>query len=87
MLSFRGELTEPDRATYAQALEERKAGKLREAWIRAKPLFSAYPDVYPVQDLRCALAMGMGGSMDAIRAECDRLTELTMHLPSKAKPR
>jgi hypothetical protein len=80
-------LAERDRATYAQALEDRKAGKLLEAWTSAKPLFTAYPDVYPVQDLRCQLAMAMGGTMDAVRVECARLTELTLRFSTKAKPR
>jgi len=33
----------------------------RDAWLTARPLFTAYPDVYAVQDLRCQLAMGLGG--------------------------
>ena len=50
-------LGEADRALFEEALREQRAGRKPDAWSKAEPLFSRYPDVYEVQDLRCQLAM------------------------------
>jgi Matrixin len=71
-----GALRPEDRATILAADEDRRAGRAADGWKKAAPLFAAYPDVYPVQDLRCKLAMAKGGAMDAVNAECARLLEL-----------
>ena len=42
----------PDRSAFDEATEALRAGQPREAWSRAKPLFTAYPDVATVQDPR-----------------------------------
>ncbi len=65
-----------DRTTFAQAVEHQQSGRTREAWDTAKPLFAAYPRVYAVQDLRCQLAMKLGGAWQAIQAECEPLMKL-----------
>lgn len=51
------ELNEAERQRYdaARALQAQK--ELVGAWKVAEPLFSAYPTLEPVQDLRCQLAM------------------------------
>lgn len=78
-------LTAGDRAVFEQAVVEQREGRLREAWSRAKPLFVTYPDVYAVQDLRCQLAMQMGGAWGAVQAECARLMQLTPGATGRAK--
>jgi predicted Zn-dependent protease len=70
-------LSEADQAEYTQAVQEQRAGRVAEAWSKAKPLFTRYPDVYEVQDLRCQLAMKMGGHWQQTQAHCDRLMQLT----------
>jgi hypothetical protein len=67
-----------DQAIFGQAAEDQRAGKVREAWAKAKPLFTAYPSVAAVQDLRCQLAMKLGMDWDAVQAECAPLMKLTL---------
>jgi len=73
-------LSEADRATYAKAVREQRAGRGSEAWDVAEPLFKKYPDVYAVQDLRCNLAMQLGGAIGNVQAHCERLLKLTKEL-------
>jgi len=42
-----------DRSVYADAMNQVQAGRAQDAWTKAEPLFSRYPDVYAIQDLRC----------------------------------
>jgi hypothetical protein len=53
-----------------------ESGDAKGAWDRAKPLFSAYPNSYAVQDLRCKMAMALA-SYDAARPECDSVMRLS----------
>lgn len=78
-------LSEVDRATFAQAVRDRQAGHLSDAWTHAQPLFTGYPGVYAVQELRCQLAMQIGGAWDHIQAHCDPLTKLTDETVKGAK--
>jgi hypothetical protein len=76
-------LVNGDLATFRLALHHEHAGRLGEAWTVAKPLFDAYREVYPVQDLRCRLALGLGGPLTRINEECAQLMRLT--LPGKRR--
>jgi hypothetical protein len=78
-------LTLTDRNTFNHAVEDQRAGKLRDAWAGLKPLFTAYPDVVAVQDLRCQLAMAMGGAWNDIQAQCAPLMALTKTPGSKKR--
>jgi Putative peptidase family len=69
-------LSAADRDVYDRASAAQRAGSARDAWLTAKPLFTAYPDVYAVQDLRCQLAMSMGGAWKDVQAECAPLMTL-----------
>jgi hypothetical protein len=69
-------LTITDRNTFRRAVADKEAGRLREAWEGAQPLFTAYPDVFAVHELRCQIAMAAGGSFAAVKAECARMMEL-----------
>jgi hypothetical protein len=71
-------LSAADRAIFGQAAEDQRAGKVREAWAKAKPLFAAYPGALAVQDLRCQLAMRLGMDWSAAQAECAPLMKLTL---------
>jgi hypothetical protein len=66
-----------DRAVYAEALDDDRQGKPREAWAKAEPLFPRYPEVYVVQDLRCKLAMELSTVWEFTRAECEALMNLS----------
>jgi hypothetical protein len=81
-LSGLGEL---DRATFAQAVHDRQAGHLSDAWDKAQPLFTGYPGVYAVQELRCQLAMQRGGAWEQVQTHCEPLTKLTDEMLKGAK--
>jgi hypothetical protein len=70
-------VAEKDRPVFEQAADLRDQGKLAESWKLAKPLFAAYPKVFAVQDLRCQLAMKLATDLDAMRAECKQLMEMS----------
>jgi hypothetical protein len=70
---------------WRQASALAKAGDAAGAWRAAKPLFTAYPRAYAVQDLRCKLAMAYLASYDAVRAECSALLGLALK-GAKPKP-
>lgn len=71
------ELRVPDRERYVQAIEEMRAGAVAASWASARPLFTAYPSVYAVQDLRCQLAMLRWLDRTALKAECAPLARLS----------
>jgi hypothetical protein len=66
-----------DRTIYAQAASDFRQGRTRDAWTKAEPLFTRYPDVYAVQDLRCKLALQLNTAWDAARQECSQLMDIT----------
>ena len=70
------ELNEGDRAVYAQALQLSQAGDVEGSSKAAAPLFTRYPNVYAVQDLRCQLAMKRVG-WPAAQPECAALVSIT----------
>ena len=78
-------LSPADRQVYARAVEDQRAGRVPEALLGMKPLFSAYPDVLAVQDLRCQLAMASGGAWSSMQGECARLMELTRASAARKK--
>ncbi len=69
-------LSEPDRETFRQAKALQALGDSAGAWERGKAVFSRYPKVLSVQDLRCQVAMSRL-SYDAARPECDAVVKLT----------
>jgi hypothetical protein len=78
-------LRDADRHIFAQAADAKQAGRVKDAWSIATPLFKAYPDVFAVQDLRCQLAMALGGAWDTVQAECEPLLRLTPGALGKKK--
>jgi hypothetical protein len=74
------ELSGDDKARFAGAREAVANGDWMGAWDRAKPLFSAYRDVLPVQELRCNVATKVF-RFDVARRECERLMQLSTGKP------
>ncbi len=70
------ELQPGDRDRLARALQKFQAGAVPAAYDLARPLFTAYPDTYAVQDLRCQLATVRWLDKDALLAECAPSTRL-----------
>jgi hypothetical protein len=68
-------------AVFERASRELEAGRAAEAWDSAKTLFSAYPDDYQVQDLRCRIATRRGLDYREVKSECQRMMELTPGVP------
>jgi hypothetical protein len=71
------ELRGQDRDRYVRAVQELRAGVVAVSLADARPLFTAYPGVYAVQDLRCQLAMLRWLDRDALKAECAALSRLS----------
>jgi hypothetical protein len=63
-------LSEADRAVYERASEAFRANGVARAWDTATPLFTKYPGVYAVQDLRCQLAVVRHLEKAALDAAC-----------------
>jgi hypothetical protein len=74
------ELSPEDKARFARAREAVARKDWLAAWDGAKPLFSAYRDVLPVQELRCSVAT-MVFRFDVARRECERLMQLSTGKP------
>jgi len=74
----RAGMTSADRATLGGAVDAERRGDLEGAWDAAEPLFSAYPAVMAVQDLRCRLAQGRGAAWSEVRAQCSPLMQIMM---------
>ena len=70
------ELRGSDRDRFLRAMQMFRAGAAPAAYETARPLFSAYPDTYAVQDLRCQLATVRWLERDAMLAECAASTRL-----------
>jgi len=70
-------LAPADQAAYDEAARLLDAKRSKEAWARAKPLFDRYLGSYEVQDLRCKIAMELGGDWETARQECEPLMRLT----------
>jgi hypothetical protein len=79
-------LSPADRALFTELHADDPPADAQRAFDRAAPLFAAYPKVRPVQELRCQLAMKIGGDWDAVRKQCDALLELSKAPAKKAKP-
>ena len=71
------ELKDPDRATWSRAVELFRAAKWKDSWDAGLPLFTAYPKVLPVQDLRCQVAMKIGFEWQRTKTECAPLMQLS----------
>jgi len=76
-------LAPAEQRAFEEASEALRKGQAPDAWKRAQALFSAYPDVTTVQDLRCQIAMKLGLSWDEANAQCARLMELTTAVPKR----
>jgi hypothetical protein len=63
-------MSEAERAAYRQAIEHERAGRPEEALRYAEALSDTHPDDVEVQDLRCRLALRIGGAPDALEAHC-----------------
>jgi len=71
------ELKDADRTRWSQTSESFRAGKMKDAWETGTPLFSAYPSVLAVQDLRCQIAMKIGFDWQRVKLECEKLMQLS----------
>lgn len=78
-------LRDADRAVFTRAVEAKQAGRLKDALSIARPLFTVYPAEHAVQDLRCQLAMAIGGEWGAVETECKPLLQLTTGASGKRK--
>jgi hypothetical protein len=76
--SARKIVADADGPTLETALQAERRGDPQAAWQTAEPLFSAYPDVLDVQDLRCRLARARDLPWSQVRIECAPLMRLTM---------
>ncbi|HTB79098.1 MAG TPA: matrixin family metalloprotease [Polyangiaceae bacterium] len=70
------ELQPSDRDRLARATEMFRAGAVPAAYELARPLFTAYPNTFVVQDLRCELATVRWLDKAALLAECAPSTRL-----------
>ncbi len=68
------ELQGADSDRFAGAIRTLNAGHVSGAYEIAKPLFSRYPNVYGVQDLRCQLATVRWLDKSELEAECAGIT-------------
>lgn len=68
--SFKG----ADRDRFVGAIRALNANHVPGAYEMAKPLFSRYPNVYGVQDLRCQLATVRWLDQSELEAECAAIT-------------
>lgn len=71
------ELKESDRPAWTSAVEAFRAAKAKDAWGLGTPLWSAYPNVMAVQDLRCQIAMKVGFDWQKTKLECEQLMKLS----------
>jgi hypothetical protein len=67
-----------DRPALDQALDAERRGDAGGAWRTGEGLFSKYPEVIEVQDLRCRLARARDLPWPEVRAECGALMKLMM---------
>jgi hypothetical protein len=65
-----------DRPPLDQALAAERRGDVEGAWQAGERLFSRYPDVVSIQDLRCRLAQARGLPWSEVRAECAPMMRL-----------
>jgi hypothetical protein len=70
-------LSEADQKVFAEARNDHRNKRWSEARQKAQPLFSRYPNVYEVYELRCQIAMDRGGAFEEVQKECARLTQFT----------
>ena len=78
-------VSDADGRLFAAGTRALAAGDPASAWDRARPLFDRYKDSLPVQDLRCRIAMAVGLPFPVVRAECDRMMQLSTR-PGGAMP-
>ena len=71
------ELAPDGRDRFLRAQQLFRAGAVAPAYESAKPLFTRYPDVYAVQDLRCQLATVRWLPHEQMLAECAPVGRLT----------
>jgi hypothetical protein len=64
------ELTSDDRDRFVRAMAAFRANQVAAAYETARPLFTAYPSDYAVQDLRCQLATVRWLEPKVMLAEC-----------------
>lgn len=62
-----------DRARFERASQAFAEKRLGDAWQAIAPLVDAYPSEPAVQDLRCQIAMQIGGSYEMIESNCRAL--------------
>jgi hypothetical protein len=70
-------LSAADHVRYDTAITELRDNHVSRAWTAASPLFARYPDIYPVQDLRCQLALLMHFDAARTKDECAAMTRLS----------
>jgi hypothetical protein len=81
------ELSDSDRRTYLEVRRLFESNQPLEAHRLGEPLFSAYPSVEAVQDLRCQIAMSQTLPWQQTQAECEGLMKLMPNRRGKTLPR
>lgn len=71
-----GGLDADEQRTFDQARAALNDGRANDALQAAKPLFVKHADVPAVKELRCNIAMAVGGDPDALDAACAGLSPL-----------
>ena len=69
-------LDEAERASLRVALQHERDGDPQGAWSYAEALFGAHPNAYEIQELRCRLAMRIGGPVDEMESHCASFNRL-----------
>jgi hypothetical protein len=69
-------LTTAERVIFHALLKDEEAGNHTDAFARAKPLYEAHPDIIEIQDVRCRLALRIGGPPKEVQAHCADFTRL-----------
>lgn len=69
-------LTAAERTRFHQVLDLDASGQPEQALEQARPLYESHRAGYEIQDLRCRLAMRIGGDPEAMKAHCAEFNRL-----------
>jgi hypothetical protein len=64
-----------EQAVFESLLQQKRDGRVQEAWAAGEGLFREHSDLQPVAELRCQLAMAIGLDWSRTRTECEPLLQ------------
>ena len=70
-------LAEAEQALFERLLQQKRDGRVHEAWAAGAALFREHSDLRSVAELRCELAMAVGLDWSQTRTECEPLLQQT----------